>query len=146
MQLSLTTDYALRMIHYLSAKKTIVPSSEISENLNIPQQYVQSIGRKLKKAGYVNIMLGTAGGLSLIKKPAEISIYDIVLLMENSIKINRCLADEKLCNRAASSYCVIHAYFAGLQSLVEQDMQSVTFADFLKKKVTPKLYLTLPSY
>ena len=133
MQINLTTDYALRMINYLSDKNTVIPSTEIAEKLSIPKPYVQSIGRKLKKAGYVDIMLGTAGGLSLIKKPGEITVYDIVLLMERSIKLNRCLDDEKQCNRDAASYCAVHSYFNGLQKILEQNMKLKTFADLLSK-------------
>jgi len=131
MQIRLTTDYALRMINYLSGKSSVVPSTELAENLSIPKPYVQSIGRKLKKAKYVDIMLGTTGGLSLIKAPEEITVYDIVLLMERSIKLNRCLEDEKQCNRDATSYCAVHSYFKGLQGFIEKDMRSKTFAEFL---------------
>ena len=131
MQIKLTTDYAMRMINYLSEMKTVVPASEMTEKMNIPKEYAQSIGRKLKKAGYVDITLGAFGGLKLIKKPEEITIYEIVLLMERSIKLSRCLDDEKQCNRSAASFCPLHTYFNKLQDKIEQDMKSVTFADFL---------------
>ena len=134
MKIKLTTDYAMRMINYLSDNKTVVPSTELAEKMNVPKQYVQSIGRKLKKAGYVDIMLGTSGGICLIKKPKDISLYDIVLLMEGSIKINRCLADEKMCNRNAASYCTIHKRFNTLQNIVEHNLKSVTFADLKQNR------------
>ena len=44
-------------------------------------EYVKSIGRKLKKAGYIDILLGTSGGLVIIKQPDEITFYDIVVLI-----------------------------------------------------------------
>jgi len=119
------------MINYLAEKKTVVPASEMAENMNIPREYAQLIGRKLKKAGYVDITLGAFGGLSLIKKPEEITIYEIVLLMERSIKLSRCLDDEKQCNRNAASYCPLHTYFNRLQDIMEKDLKSVTFAEFL---------------
>ncbi|MDR2712368.1 MAG: Rrf2 family transcriptional regulator [Clostridiales bacterium] len=132
MQIKLTTDYAMRMLTYLAEKKAVASSGEISEALNIPQPYVQSIGRKLKNENYINITIGPFGGLSLIKDPEEITVYDIVMLIEQSITLNRCLENERFCSRHAAQFCSVHAYFSKVQDALEENMKAKTLASFLE--------------
>jgi len=132
MQIKLTTDYAMRMLTYLAEKKALASSGEIAEALHIPQPYVQSIGRKLKNENYINITIGPFGGLSLIKDPNEITVYDIVMLIEQSITLNRCLENERFCSRQAAQFCSVHAYFGELQEALEEKLKAKTLASFLE--------------
>ena len=54
MHLTMSTDYAIRIIVYLSDRKYLASSRELSKNLNIPQSYVFKVLRALQKAGLVN--------------------------------------------------------------------------------------------
>lgn len=132
MQLNLTTDYAIRMVIYLADRNCTVSSKEISDCMKIPYTTTTKLVIKLKKAGYVSTQSGVIGGVSLIKKPESITLYDLVLLMENNTKINRCLEKERFCSRNASAYCSVHAFFASLQDDMEWRLKSMTIKDLLQ--------------
>ena len=73
MQLNVTTDYAIRVILYLSMKGGIASSKELSEKMAIPEKYVLKITKKLSEAGLIKTHIGKNGGFSVIKSAEEIN-------------------------------------------------------------------------
>ena len=61
MQLSITTDYGIRVVLYLIKHRQIVKSTKLSEELNIPKNYILKVTKKLEEAGIVNIYQGVNG-------------------------------------------------------------------------------------
>ena len=56
MQLSVTTDYAIRVTLYLLKKREIVRSCELSEELKIPRNYILKVTKKLEEVGIVKML------------------------------------------------------------------------------------------
>ena len=131
MQLKMTTDYALRILAYLAEKQCVTSSTELSEQLNIPQPYVLRIGRMLKKKTYVDVLIGPFGGLALTKDPEEISIYDIVLVTEQEIQFDRRRENEKRNPKKTAPYLGVYVFLDNLQCLVEEEMKTKTLASLL---------------
>ena len=51
MQLTITTDYAIRLVLYLALNKgRIVPATEIAEKMGIPKKYLIATAHKVKAA------------------------------------------------------------------------------------------------
>ena len=130
MQIQLTTDYAIRILTYLALKKAVASSTELSIKLEIPQKYVARVGYKLKNANLADTVTGSLGGYILARPVEEISLYDIIEALEDGVKINRCLEDERLCSRNATSFCVVHE----LQSTIDEKLKSETLATLLQRK------------
>ena len=99
MQLTMTTDYALRCMMYLAGKEEVSSSPEIGEAVGINKMFVQKVLRVLRDAGVVSSTHGGTGGYRLAKKPEEIVLLDIILLFEKTMKINRCLELKGCCER-----------------------------------------------
>ena len=60
MQLTMTTDYALRCMMYLAGKEEVSSSPEIGEAVGINKMFVQKVLRVLRDAGVVyNTQCGT---------------------------------------------------------------------------------------
>ncbi len=87
MQLNQSTDYAIRMILYLAQAAQTVPSSKLSAALGISSRYLLQIGARLRDAGMVRVSYGNLGGYVLAKSPREITLLDIITLMEGNILI-----------------------------------------------------------
>jgi len=128
MQLQMTTDYAIRILTYLAVKKAVIASSELSEQLKIPQKYIYNIGRKLKTEKYVATVAGPFGGYVLIREPEEVSLYDIILTFEGTVKINRCLEGNGFCSRDGISFCAVHNFYTELQSTIEEALKAQTLS------------------
>ena len=67
MQLSVTTDYGIRVVLYLIKHKQIIKSTKLSEELNIPKNYILKVTKKLERAGIVMIYQGVNGGIKVEK-------------------------------------------------------------------------------
>ena len=87
MQLNTSTGYALQIMLYLAGHNRIVSSSELSEHINVSQRYLTHINKKLRKGGFIESHAGIHGGYSLLREAADISLYDIIVLMEGRLSI-----------------------------------------------------------
>ena len=77
MQLTSTTDYAIRIVCYLAAQRQMISTSELSQELSVPSSYIPKITKKLKQAGIIKACEGTNGGYMLAKQPENISLMEI---------------------------------------------------------------------
>lgn len=106
MRLTTKSRYGTRLILDLAVygKDKPVPLSEVSNRQNISLKYLEQLTRKLKKSGLITSHRGPAGGHMLAKSPKEISIGDIVRVLEESTVITDCAEQENqvcgICNRA----------------------------------------------
>ena len=111
MQFNVTTDYAIRTVLYLGQCKKRASTTEIAKEMGIPRGYLEKVLSKLKKAEYISANLGTKGGYSLNKSLKEITLGDVIRIMENTTKINRCLEQDNFCNRNAADFCAVRKYY-----------------------------------
>mgnify|MGYP002534333160 CR=1 FL=1 len=93
MQLTSTTDYAIRIVCYLAAQRQMISTSELSQELSVPSSYIPKITKKLKQAGIIKACEGTNGGYMLAKQPENFSLMEIISCVEETMAINRCLED-----------------------------------------------------
>lgn len=137
MQLNVTTDYAIRSMLYLAIAGRQASSSEISEAMCIPDNYLYSVMGKLKKAGLVKASRGVNGGWTLVGEPEDIKLLDVVSVMEGTIKINKCLADAESCNRGAAGTCQVHEFYLEVQEQLEKYFGSVSLSNLRDRDWVP---------
>ena len=78
------------MLAYIAGENgRIIPSRELEENIQFPQQSIFNAARKLKKAGFINTVAGPFGGYTLGKPPKNISIQDVLALFNDTFSICR---------------------------------------------------------
>lgn len=82
MPLNKTTDYAIRLILYLARNAQTVSSSKLSAAIGVSPRYLLQVGAKLRDAELISTTHGPAGGYDLKNPPREISLFDIILIME----------------------------------------------------------------
>ena len=73
MQLTNTTDYAIRIVCYLAIKKRRVTTAKLASELKIPESYIPKITKQLKKEKIISASEGISGGYALAKNPEKIS-------------------------------------------------------------------------
>lgn len=106
MRLTTKSRYGTRMMLDLAiyAKDRPVPLSDISRRQNISLKYLEKLIRKLKKAGYVKSQRGPFGGHMLACSAEEISVGDLVRVLEGTSAISDCAESDDpvcgVCNRA----------------------------------------------
>lgn len=88
--------YGLQAMYELSKHKDETPMQirDISANANIPQNYLEQLLGKLRRAGLVNSIRGARGGYLLARSADDIKVVDILVALEDDLKI----ADSKVNN------------------------------------------------
>jgi Rrf2 family protein len=81
--------YGLTAMYELSKYQEDTPMQikEISANANIPQNYLEQLLSKLRRANLVKSVRGARGGYTLARSAEEIKIVDILIALEDDIKI-----------------------------------------------------------
>lgn len=131
MQLKLSTDYVIRIVLYLSMKKQSVSFKELSESLSIDEYYILKFSKKLYDAGIVKRDDNMKDSISLAKEPNQITMFDIINVMENTIKINLCLEEDEYCSRLAIKTCPVRKFYCELQKDIESSLKSKTIQDLI---------------
>ncbi|MTI80996.1 MAG: Rrf2 family transcriptional regulator [Firmicutes bacterium] len=133
MKFTQATDYAFRIIFYLSQQKPgeIVEARQISERESIPIRFLLKTIRSLSQAGIVKSYRGLKGGYSLAQDPKEITLKDIVEAVEGPVRINKCLLNDKDCNKDATSWCPIHKALRNVQKVTNSELEKYNFCDLI---------------
>ena len=129
MKINQATDYAFRAVFYLSLLPTgkVVEARLIAEDENIPTRFLLKIFPRLIQAGIVESHRGTGGGYALARKPADITLKDVVEAVEGPVMINRCLISPEGCNKNHSAICPVHKALFNIQQTLNQEFAKYTF-------------------
>jgi len=106
MRLTTKSRYGTRLILDLAVYGTEkpVPLSDVSKRQNISLKYLEQLSRKLRDAGIIKSQRGPLGGHMLAKTTNEVTIGNIVRILEESTAITDCAEQAKktcgICNKA----------------------------------------------
>ena len=129
MQLTSTSEYAIRAIIHLAgfSPGTTVQISRMSEEEEIPDNFLRKIVPVLSKSGFIRTRRGVGGGIALAVEPDSISILDIIEAVEGKIFLNKCLIGPAMCHR--SSWCKVHEVWYEAQEDLKVRLRSRTIAE-----------------
>src|SRR5512136_68398 len=104
MKLSTKIRYGSRAMVELASHygEGAIELKEIAKKESISLKYLEQVIIPLRTAGLVKSVRGSKGGYSLGKPPAEISLKDLVEILEGPLTLVDCLGDPKRCERSAS--------------------------------------------
>jgi Rrf2 family protein len=89
LDLSSKVEYALLALLELASnkgKRTPLTMSEITAKQPIPERYLEQILTNLRRAGVVQSHRGSRGGFVLVREPWQITLLEIVTLVEGERK------------------------------------------------------------
>lgn len=134
MQLSTKGRYAVRAMFDLSfySQGEPVPLSRISEREEISLHYLEQLFNKLRKGGVVESVRGPSGGFKLARKPSEITVEEIISIVEGPIVPVSCIEQkdkDKICHRAEK--CVTFILWKRLGKNITEFLSSVTLQDLV---------------
>jgi len=134
--LSNTCKYAIRALIYLgknSIDGTKIGIKKISEDLIIPTPFLGKILQNLVKQKILVSTKGPNGGFGLGKKPEDISLYDIVKIVDGEDFFLNCLIGLKPCATHAANErpCPVHSKFGPIRIQLLNYYQETTIAGIL---------------
>jgi len=91
MQLTLHSEYALRVLLYLGARDDRLASTrEISAAYRISKHHLVRVVQTLAEHQYLAVTPGRGGGIALLKDPARIRLGDVVRDAEPNMRLAEC--------------------------------------------------------
>jgi Rrf2 family protein len=137
MKLNQATDYAFRMVLYLSTlpAETKITGATLAEKQHIPERFLLKIMRSLTAAHIMKSYRGVEGGFALEREPAEISLFDVIEAVEGETELQRCLHDMDSCTRECGGMCSIYSAFSSIQEDLAKRLKSINFADLAKQEL-----------
>ena len=142
MKLSTRSRYGVRLLFELALnyKKGYMLLKEISEKQNISEKYLSNIVVLLRSANLVNSARGAHGGYMLAKNPSEITLKEVVYILEGQSYLIECINNNKICNR--NNLCPSQEIWKDLDKVISKFLESVTLQDLIdkyNKKIIKKL-------
>ncbi len=131
MQLNKTTDYAIRLILYLAQRAQTVSSSKLSAAIGVSPRYLLQVGAKLRDAELISTTHGPVGGYDLKKPPKEISLFDIIIIMEDRIKHKP--KPEK--STELAEFKILDTAYGHVDEVLSDILKSITIESLLSQSV-----------
>lgn len=121
------TDYAVRTVLHLATvgDGVHVQVRDVAAHRLLPLSFVRRIVARLRSAGILTTTRGMGGGIGLARPASEISLLDVVLAMEDSVALNRCMDAEHTCPLAGS--CPAQLVWSEITALLESHLAGIRF-------------------
>lgn len=131
MRISTRGEYGLRAMFYLALKygQGPIPLKTIAEEQGISEHYLEQLMGALRRSGLVSSVRGAQGGYSLSRPPKEITVGDIIRVLEGPITPMDCLdgaGKEAECGFLGP--CAMRRMWKRLQDSMESVLDSTTLA------------------
>jgi len=131
MKISTKGRYGVRAMFELAKNYGSYPVSvkTISQRQEIPLSYLEQILNQLNKAKLVRSVRGPGGGFILTRKPEDIKIIDIILVLEESLSPVFCVdeSENSQCKRINS--CVAYFLWKKLDKKIREVLEGTTLKD-----------------
>lgn len=126
-------DYAIRCVLYLSEKKgRLANVDEIAKSMLIPKSFLAKILQKLEKARIVKSNRGRKGGYSLEKEPKELSLREVIEIIQGPLSINVCAIDKRKCD--LSNICSVHPVWVKIRKETEEKLRNISFEALCRER------------
>ncbi len=133
MKLSTRSRYGTRLMldmaqHYHDGP---IHLSDVAKRQDVSVKYLEQILIPLKKAGYIESLRGPKGGHILARPPEEITVKEIVAVLEEGTSLVECCDDSTVCQR--SNTCPTRPLWKEASDAMFDKLQAITLADLVEK-------------
>ncbi|HEX5262933.1 MAG TPA: Rrf2 family transcriptional regulator [Phenylobacterium sp.] len=111
-----------------------VALAEIAERQQISLSYLEQLFARLRRKGLVQSARGPGGGYRLVRPAAETSIAEIVLAVDEPLRVTRCAEQGKGC-MLKGERCLTHDLWEDLGHQIEDYLASVSLADVINGRL-----------
>ena len=141
MDVTRRTDYALRMLSELVEDPVgVVSVRTLAAENDIPYSFARSIQQSLTRAGLVENVRGSRGGMRLAVDPGKTTLREVVEAMQGEILFNCCdtaAEGDQPCARKAS--CRFNPIWCASARLLADYLDSVSLGEVVRGTAHPKV-------
>ena len=134
MKFSKTTEYAIRVMVYLSDNRdSLYPVSKLHQLLKVPSKYLGKLMSSLATAGLVESVQGKRGGFRICPSCEPIYLYQIIELVEGLSDYDRCVLGFDSCS--GDNPCSLHQYWLPHLNGIKKMLYSVNLQDLANNEI-----------
>ena len=133
MRISMRADYGARAIIDLAQRhgQGLTQTADIAARQRIPESYLEQLLSSMRKAGLIRSVRGPAGGHALDRDPAELTLGDVLDVLEGVNPPCACLQNGE-CN--VSSTCVLQDVWQDLAENFQRIVHAISIEDLARKQ------------
>jgi Rrf2 family protein len=135
MKLSTRGRYGLKAMFQLATHygEGPIPLKNIADEQDLSDNYLEQLVSALRKEGLLNSVRGAQGGYMLARPPEEITVGNILRVLEGNLAPTDCVMDEEYeCEKEES--CVTKLVWVRIRDSINDVIDSITLKDMLDEQ------------
>lgn len=135
-KLNKKTEYALMALKYFDdissqpdSFNKLVSAKDLAEKTHAPFEVIARVLQALSSRGVLRAEYGVSGGYQLVKNLSDVSVFDLINILESSNDLAKCLSSDEACD--LSSKCTIITPVTLLNNKVQNFYKSISLAEVL---------------
>jgi Rrf2 family protein len=104
--------------------------SDIAKRQKISAKYLSKLIIPLKAARLVTSSRGSHGGYTLARDPSQITLLDIVTILEGDITPVECVRNSNICEMSSS--CRMRDIWSGLDKAIQEYLAGITLENIAR--------------
>ena len=134
MRITQESDYALRIVTAIAESEEVIDAGSLSQKTLVTQRFTLKILHKLVIGGIILSYKGAKGGYKLAKDAKDITLKNVIELIDGPIAIARCVDSDEGCSlNCDKTACIYHHIFDKISSDVAKKLSEITIFDVLSK-------------
>ena len=132
MLLTKASEYALLSLVVISQQEEPINVEKLSSTLGISKSFLAKVLQSLARADLLVSYKGANGGFKLAREKNQITIYEIVSIVEDKVSVFECTGKETACPSGNITFCAIWPVLIKLQSKIDVFLKELTLEDLIK--------------
>jgi len=108
-----------------------VPLSRVANSRQVPMRFLEQLFARLRRAGVVRSHRGVAGGFSFARSPDEITVLEVVQLLDGPLGASLCALPQG-CERR--EYCAVSDVWLQVKQATEAVLAQVTIGQLTARE------------
>jgi Rrf2 family transcriptional regulator, cysteine metabolism repressor len=133
MKLSTKGQYGVKAMFDLALNYGSEPISlkGIAERQGISEYYLEQLMAILRRKNLVRSVRGAQGGYVLSRTPSQITVGEILDVLEGPLEISECLTDDDNIECTKANYCATRLIWVKIKKAVNDVVNSITLLDMV---------------
>jgi Rrf2 family transcriptional regulator, cysteine metabolism repressor len=130
--LSRKIDYALLILYHLHQRKEGASAREIAAGFGLSRGFTANILKDLCHQGFVTSHRGVKGGYVLQRKPAEVTLADLMAALDETVRFAQCNQIDAAQGCNLESSCPIKGPIGEIHRRIQEVLQKATLAELFQ--------------
>lgn len=129
MKLTRKADYAVRaMLEITRRHPNVCTTRQITAAMDLPRDFMSQILATLVRHALLDSSAGPAGGYTLARPPAEISLLEVIEIVEGQVAVDECVLGGGFCDW--TQVCPLHEAWTEAKAGFVNHLSTTTFEHF----------------